>query len=73
MFFIVEILSTANTTQQANLLGKKMLNVEQCFTKNSLKLPKDNENLGPLSQFFIAIDWDPTALHLRYQSSLEKV
>lgn len=24
-------------------------------------------------QFTIAIDWDPTALHLRYQSTLERV
>lgn len=71
--FIVEILYATNITQQANVFEKKIHNEEQCFTKISLKLPKDNENLGPLSQFFIAIDWDPTALHLRYQSSLEKV
>lgn len=69
--------STLNVTHDAKTLDKnnyKMLyNVECCSNKHSAKIPKENEPLGPLSQFFIAIDWDPTALHLRYQSSLEKV
>ena len=32
-----------------------------------------NDQLWQQSSKYIAIDWDPTALHLRYQPSVEKV
>jgi len=35
-----------------------------------LECNSDSFNFG---SSFIAIDWDPTALHLRYQTSLERV
>lgn len=36
------------------------------------QLPCD-DNTFPQNAAFLAIDWDPTALHLRYQTVLEKV
>lgn len=32
-----------------------------------------NEDLASLGNAYIAVDWDPTALHLRYQTSQERV
>ena len=31
------------------------------------------DKMFPQNSAFLAIDWDPTALHLRYQSALERV
>lgn len=39
-----------------------------CTEELALNWSKDNQN-----NMFIAIDWDPTALHLRYQSNRERV
>lgn len=36
------------------------------------QLPCDDK-IFPQNAAFLAIDWDPTALHLRYQSALERV
>lgn len=40
--------------------------------KVNLKQSHETE-YNPLKDIYIAIDWDPTALHLRYQSTREKV
>lgn len=32
-----------------------------------------NEDRASLGNAYIAVDWDPTALHLRYQTSQERV
>lgn len=48
-----------------NLEGKKTY--DRDFVQSQSPVPKNNEN------FTIAIDWDPTALHLRYQCTLERV
>lgn len=32
-----------------------------------------NEDRATLGNAYIAVDWDPTALHLRYQTSQERV
>ncbi|XP_037889986.1 ubiquitin carboxyl-terminal hydrolase 32 isoform X1 [Glossina fuscipes] len=58
-------LLTKYSDSMPNLEGKKTYDRDSVQSQSLV--PKNNEN------FTIAIDWDPTALHLRYQCTLERL
>lgn len=64
------------TNSVSNSENKKPIVASNSLDRDSLQSQQSNNQVATRNAsdlFTIAIDWDPTALHLRYQSTLERV
>lgn len=51
----------------------KRLRLRECFRFCRGCMIECTDDRASLGNAYIAVDWDPTALHLRYQTSQERV